>query len=331
MSTITLPAPGDLVAGLNAVLPHAGTDETLPILCAVNLTVRDGQLMLAATDRFTLGTYRLIEVEGDAAFDVMLHRRDVADLVAFAKKADKRMPLTLEFGDRELTVSDLEGRKATYTLLDGEFVRWWAVLPERDSGKTVVGINPVNIARLAKATDPKHPEHIRMEVGLPHKPLRVEVGERFVGVIMPVRLPDATPEATPPVRFTEPDADVQKVVDDMNADPAIKGEVTGVKVVTEPEPAAEPDVVEDEQADPAWAGSGFDADLGETEFDRIEREIEEEGAEETPDWCGSCKGFGVVRGVGSKAGQPYKTANGAATATTSVECPTCHGDKVVAA
>jgi hypothetical protein len=58
---------------------------------------------------------------------------------------------------------------------------------------------------------------------------------------------------------------------------------------------------------------------------------EEEGAETTPDWCATCKGFGVVRGVGSKAGQPYKTANGAATATTSVECPTCHGDKVVAA
>jgi hypothetical protein len=43
------------------------------------------------------------------------------------------------------------------------------------------------------------------------------------------------------------------------------------------------------------------------------------------DRCHACKGYGVVRKTGPKAGKPYRTANGAATATTSVKCPTCKG------
>jgi hypothetical protein len=333
-TTHTIEVPGaELVAGLTAVLPHAGADDTLPVLAAVNFTVRDGQLMLAATDRYTLGTYRLVEVEGDVELDVVLPRRDATDLLARAKKCKHfPPPLTFDTAKGELTFTDFE-RTITYSLLDAEFVRWWAVLPERDDDKTVIGINPVMLARLAKATDAKKPEHVRMEIGAPNKIVRVEVGERFVGGIMPVRLPDAAPEVKPPVRFTEPDADVQKVVDAMNADPNIPGEVTGVKVGTEseaPVSSDEPEYPERVEVDGVVVAETRHVDLHPEEPAEDVAE-DEEGAETTPDWCGSCKGFGVVRGVGSKAGQPYKTANGAATATTSVECPTCHGDKVVAA
>jgi hypothetical protein len=56
-------------------------------------------------------------------------------------------------------------------------------------------------------------------------------------------------------------------------------------------------------------------------------------AREVPDFikraqaitCRTCRDHGVVRGVGQKAGQPYRTADGAAAATAagrSVKCPT---------
>jgi hypothetical protein len=320
MSTITVPSE-DLVAALTAVLPHAGVDDTLPILTCVHFETRDGGLALATTDRYTLGTYRLDAEITDELDGANLVGRDAKDLLAFAKKA-KRIPLTLVFDGRELTVTDFE-RKATYTLYDGEFPKVWAVLPERDADRTVVGINPVNFARLAKATDPKRPEHVRIEIGSPVKVMRVEVGERFVGAIMPVRLPD---EAKVTTHVTGDGAEHPTEDAALQHAGKVAADTGHVVAVEKVEPEVESPVSPDEPADDEH-----------TQWHESEVELaddpmaEEEGAETTPDWCTSCKGFGVVRGVGSKAGQPYKTANGAATATTSVECPTCHGDKIAAA
>jgi len=323
MSTITLEVPGaDLVAGLTAVLPHAGTDDTLPMLAAVNFTVRDGHLMLAATDRYTLGTYRLVEVKDDVELDVILPRRDAQDLLTRAKKCKHfPPPLTFDTAKRELTFTDYE-RTVTYSLLDAEFVRWWAVLPERDADRTVVGINPVNFARLAKATDPKRPEHVRMEIGLPNKSIRVEVGERFVGVVMPVRLPDATP-APAPVAEVEPEPEPVA--------PEVEAPVSPDEPAEDDEANTQWHESEVELADDPQSEGGPEDEVAEDEVpDVADGEV---GAEPTELDCPSCKGFGVVKGKPAADGtpRPFRTANGAATATTAVECPTCHGDRIAAA
>lgn len=39
--------------------------------------------------------------------------------------------------------------------------------------------------------------------------------------------------------------------------------------------------------------------------------------------CRSCKGWGVVRGAGSRKGLPYTTKHGAETALAPMPCPTC--------
>jgi hypothetical protein len=39
--------------------------------------------------------------------------------------------------------------------------------------------------------------------------------------------------------------------------------------------------------------------------------------------CKRCKGWKVVRGAGSRAGQPYRTKHGAETALVPVPCPEC--------
>ncbi len=57
--TVTGVTAGQLQAWLGRVLPHRGTDDTLPFLTRVEITVGDGHLIAAATDRYTLAAAHL--------------------------------------------------------------------------------------------------------------------------------------------------------------------------------------------------------------------------------------------------------------------------------
>lgn len=194
--------PADLIRALDAVIPHASTDAMLPMLCAVKIeTEADGKrLTFAASDRYTLGTYS-IDWNGGAV-DELLPLADAKELLRFAKAADKvvrSLPgaLTLDVSSGQVAnVSDVTGRKATYLLGDREFVKWRAIMPSADYGDDqtarvgVFGLNPAYLARFAKAAGKG--ESIRLQLGASAvKPVRVTVGD-FVGLIMPVRLPDAS-------------------------------------------------------------------------------------------------------------------------------------------
>lgn len=53
--------------------------------------------------------------------------------------------------------------------------------------------------------------------------------------------------------------------------------------------------------------------------------------ESVGDRCGTCRGHGLVRGVGKSAGEHYRTTNGAQLALAggrAVDCPTCAGSGV---
>lgn len=58
-TSISVPA-AKLRDMLDAVMPHAGTDDTLPSLNAVQFEVRGGTLFLVATDRYTIGCARYV-------------------------------------------------------------------------------------------------------------------------------------------------------------------------------------------------------------------------------------------------------------------------------
>lgn len=56
--------------------------------------------------------------------------------------------------------------------------------------------------------------------------------------------------------------------------------------------------------------------------------------EDIGDRCHKCKGYGVVRKLGSHKGDPYKTLNGSVEATAnnnSMPCPTCKGEAIIPA
>lgn len=291
-TTTTSLASEELAAALTAVIPMAGVDDTLPVLCAVKFEAADKVLTLATTDRYTVGTYRL-DWDGPDV-DALLALRDAKELLAFAKKA-KRIPLQLTFTDDELAVSDWE-RKATYRLMDAEFPRWRALMPTIEDDYERFGVNPVFIGKFAAATDKKHADTLILSRRVGSlKPIRVDVGERFTGLIMPVRLPDQAvrPE---PVKVPEPVAEVAP-------EPEVE------ETTPEPEP-------EDSDDFPAY-------------------HEDEPAADESPvtggddEKCGQCKGYGLVRGVGSHAGDAYKTLNGAQTSANAVQCPVCKGEGAV--
>lgn len=309
MSTVNLPAR-ELVAALTAVIPMAGVDDTLPILTCVHFETRDGQLHLATTDRYLLGTFRVegAEIEGEVSANI--EGRDVKDLLAFARKA-KVAPLTLTFGEHDLTVSDFE-RVAIFRTFDGDFPKVWAILDGLgDQPETVFGVNPHKIAAFAKAAGSDKTTPIRLSLTSPVKPIRVELGDRFVGVVMPVRLPDVTK--------VHPDAEakVEPVVS-----PPTKVEVDGVTIAETRHVDLHPDEPA-EQTDDVVETTESVTDVAEGEV----------GAEPTELDCPTCKGFGVVKGKPDADGKPrpFRTANGAATATTAVVCPTCQGDRIAAA
>jgi hypothetical protein len=277
----------DLVAGLTAVLPMtADPKDALPMLASVKFETDGDELTLVSTDRYTLGTYRMAWDGGHVDATVA----EPKDLLTFAKKAKIEGYLTLTFSKESVEVASASA-KATYRLYDGEFPRWRMLLPTEDPGDVVFGVNPQMMARFAKAGDKFTP--MRVSFRSPAKPVRVQIGEAFDGLIMPVRLPDE-PERREPGT----------------------ARINGTPVPPQvPEPR---ESEEDTDEAPVVAVTPITA---------VEKPVV------TTDRCSVCKGYGVVRKYGEFKGTHYKTAKGAAEATAkgnSMPCPAEHGGKVAA-
>jgi len=92
--TIGVPDRRMLAFAIEAVLPHAGRDDTLPVLETVAFQAQGGILALTATDRYSLARYR-IELSPDTGGFLPLTLLPRARAVELAKmlKAPKSHPL----------------------------------------------------------------------------------------------------------------------------------------------------------------------------------------------------------------------------------------------
>lgn len=315
-------ASTELVAALTAVLPLTLKDDTLPMLGAVKFESDGDELLLAATDRYVLGTYRVPWDGGHV--DAVVRGDGARDLLAWARKAEKFAPIRLTFGEREVEAFGYD-RRATFPLYDGEFVRWRAILPEDDPADIVFGLNKEFIGRFAKAGEKG--ETMRVSFRSPAKPLRVQIGERFDGLIMPVRLPDVEGRASAPRYANEwkPEPEVKPVDEppvypkcpvcfqlskDCWDHPDTGGSV--IRSEWHPERIALRDRIN------AEAEAAIHAKPEAIHAEPVEISS---GAR-----CSTCKGYGVVRKFGKDKGGKYKTAKGAAEATekgNSMPCPVC--------
>lgn len=177
----------------NALL-FGSTDETIPMLLAVEITSDGKGLTLVATDRFTMGVARAkLDVTG-GAWRFVMKRRD-ADVLVRALKT-KRSEETKRTVDIEcdhgligfaLSTGESFGFDShTSELTYNDFPKWRQLWPDNDTqeAQVVTGFTAEYLARFGRVLS----ESTRLRLihfGV-DKPRVVQVGDDFVGLIMPL-------------------------------------------------------------------------------------------------------------------------------------------------
>lgn len=110
--TLTASELTDLVA---PVIPHAATDPTLPLLKAVRVTVRDGFVVAAATDRYRAAFKRLRPATPpDPGFEALIPKPVLTRIRAiFKAKRGSNPVLTLTIDGGDLIVQSCGGLDGT--------------------------------------------------------------------------------------------------------------------------------------------------------------------------------------------------------------------------
>lgn len=154
---------------LQAALPHAGNDEELPVLSALHISVGDGLLTVAATDRYTMLRERRLISQTCDDFTFLLRSEDASSLRVLLKsllrglkdeaRDEEPVDLALEATDEGPTLrilgADLDVR---FTELHGEYPRYEQMLNDilqaQLDGQPMpfdVGLNPTLLARVVPA------------------------------------------------------------------------------------------------------------------------------------------------------------------------------------
>lgn len=184
----------ELHAALTAVVPFAGTDQTIPMLNALRLEgdATTGKLTVVATDRYVLGTY-VIPYEGPS-FTVNVALRDVKAALTLIKASINKfvptLPAYIEVNEDWVSFHTWDGN-LKFRKADDDYPKWRGLIPTPQTGTLglpggEIGFNPIYMARFKGIGDKAEP--MRMTMFGPLKPAVVKVGESFVGIIMPMRI-----------------------------------------------------------------------------------------------------------------------------------------------
>ena len=197
----------DLHTVLSDASAFMSTDTNVPMLNAVRLeTVADGDtvnLLAIATDRFTLGVSRAT-ADGDTGIGVTIGADSVKTVIRMAKtavraKSWRRVTVEISDDNRDIVFAFTTGESITVRASDnGEFPRWRHLLPTDDTGMDTVtaglGLDPAKLAQFAKVGGKNATMQLfaRVTTRGERKSLGsvyVTIGENFIGLIMPKRVP----------------------------------------------------------------------------------------------------------------------------------------------
>lgn len=202
----------ELARVLGNVLPHAGQDDTMPMLRVVGIIPAADGFAAVATDRYTLAVS--VGVTSDQrgpipnAYTVM--REGTAPLIRIDSReckaliADlKRLKLaTVHVGECDGRVvvgtSDLSYQR-TISQPDGEFPRFGQLAKPLDEYTGIdgaIGISPANLAKFAKVVPTPGTGGVARKSTAPllfqfsgsNRPVLVTVGSEFAAIVMPTRL-----------------------------------------------------------------------------------------------------------------------------------------------
>lgn len=196
---------------LGAVIPHADPDDIFPALSAVHFEIRDGELTLMATDRFTLAVARVPgepPPEQDPCGPVLLDRWYARELRRLLKGGGPATVLVSEDGTLTVKrrVDVANNRRVTVTWDTAADTNW---PPWRTAVRRALAAEPaelggeyaLNLSILARfqALDWREPAQYRITAGggKDAPVIIVAAGDWFLGLAMPVRLAAARPPWRP--------------------------------------------------------------------------------------------------------------------------------------
>ena len=191
---------------MSDALAFASTDATIPSLNGLRLeTVRRGEtldLIAVATDRFTLGVSRA-DGSGDILPGFNLAASDAKNVVRIAKTVARMQDVRtvdIETDDHTQNVVFVfsSGESVTVRKSDHEFPRWRQLFPADDAGMaddvSGSGYTPEYLAKFAKVAASKRNSMRFFPRAM--KPGVVMIGDDFMGIIMPVKIPGDTNRGT---------------------------------------------------------------------------------------------------------------------------------------
>lgn len=183
----------ELVRVLKEASLFAHSDNMIPIINAVHMEARGTELVAVATDRFTLGASKT-ELDEPGEFLAALSLRQVKTITQLAGAGKQCFStVAVDADDKTVRVSFSSGETLTLpTEIERGAHRAWLKLldTEPDNGPSkAMDINPQLIAKFARLQGSRA-SRMRMHFFGHAKPIRITVGDDFVGLVMPVRMPD---------------------------------------------------------------------------------------------------------------------------------------------
>lgn len=204
-----------LHTGLHNAILSASRDETLPMLCAIEITSDGKQLVLVSTDRFRLGMVRVQLDEGGGAWKFLLKLKDAETLLKSLKtvKRDAEWRTaeiefeTVPSGEVTkdvLTVKLNSGESFTFDGLDCDFPKWRQLLPDNgtESAEAMTGFTAEYLAAFGRVI--ADTPHMTLRHFGAKRPRVITIGENYVALLMPSVRPEDERAWTRPAWLAEP-------------------------------------------------------------------------------------------------------------------------------
>lgn len=184
----------ELVRVLKDAQLFAHGDNAIPVINAVHLESRDKELIAVGTDRFVLGVSKTELDEITAPFAAALPLRQVKTILQLAGSCKQAFSkVTIDADENVVRVAFSSGETLTLPaeLETGAHRGWLKLLdstPDDTPSKAML-LNPALLAKFSRVTGGGQ-ARARLHFFGMAKPIRVTIGDSFVGMVMPARMPD---------------------------------------------------------------------------------------------------------------------------------------------
>lgn len=174
----------------------AGNDDTLPMLKCIRFIADGKNLISVATDRFMVGASRAPMVTAEP-FEFLLDREQAKIISDIAKPGRRhwrildRATLTLTPKGKKLNVSfAVQDITVGVPTKDLDFPKYSQLFKKQDPdnpGLPFIAVNPNYLAKFGKVATLLNDHQMGMTFTKPSRPIQVNIGQDFCGLIMPVR------------------------------------------------------------------------------------------------------------------------------------------------